>query len=132
VNASTQLRIIRPIRHDLTEMETWCLVPKGESAEARSLRIRQYEDFFNPTGMAIADDNAVYEECQFGMTAQEQPWLQGHARGLTATQDGSDEFADVIGLKPERSVAGTSQLADETLFQSYYRGWAERMAKVLA
>jgi benzoate/toluate 1,2-dioxygenase alpha subunit len=132
VNASTQLRIIRPIRHDLTEMETWCLVPKGESAEARRLRIRQYEDFFNPTGMAIADDNAVYEECQSGMAAQAKPWLQGHARGLAATKEGGDVFADMIDLKPTRSVAGTSQLADETLFQSYYRGWAERMAAVLS
>ncbi len=132
VNASTQLRIIRPIRHDLTEMETWCLVPKGESAEARSLRIRQYEDFFNPTGMAIADDNAVYEECQSGLSGQAQPWLQGHARGLAATQEGGDAFSDMIDIKPERSITGTSQLADETLFQSYYRGWAERMAEVLA
>ncbi len=131
VNASTQLRIFRPIRHDLTEMETWCLVPRGESAEARRLRIRQYEDFFNPTGMAIADDNAVYEECQSGMSAQDRPWLQGHARGLTATREGGDAFSQVIGIKPERSISGTSQLADETLFQSYYRGWAERMAQVL-
>jgi len=132
VNASTQLRIIRPVRHDLTEMETWCLVPKGESAEARRLRIRQYEDFFNPTGMAIADDNAVYEECQHGLTAQARPWLQGHARGMTATHEGGNDFAEMIDLKPQRSVTGTSQLADETLFQSYYRGWAQRMAEVLA
>jgi benzoate/toluate 1,2-dioxygenase alpha subunit len=132
VNASTQLRVIRPIAHNLTEMETWCLVPKGESREARALRIRQYEDFFNPTGMAISDDNAVYEECQTGMTAHEQPWLQGHARGLAATKKGGNEFSDVIEMKPLTSVTGASQLADETLFQGYYHAWLDRMSEVLA
>lgn len=132
VNASTQLRVIRPIAHNLTEMETWCLVPKGESAEARRLRIRQYEDFFNPTGMAIADDNAVYEECQTGMTGQDGPWLQGHARGLTATRRGGNGFSDAIDMHPLTSVEGTSQLADETLFQAYYHAWADRMKEVMA
>ena len=131
VNASTQLRVIRPIAHDLTEMETWCLVPKGESAEARRLRIRQYEDFFNPTGMAIADDNAVYEECQAGISVQDGPWLQGHARGLGGTAEGGDTYSAMIDMRPARSISGPSQLADETLFQSYYREWARRMGKVL-
>ncbi|MBT2189043.1 aromatic ring-hydroxylating oxygenase subunit alpha [Sphingobium nicotianae] len=132
VNASTQLRVIRPIAHNLTEMETWCLVPKGESAEARRLRIRQYEDFFNPTGMAIADDNAVYEECQTGMTGQDGPWLQGHARGLAATRKGGNDLSDRLGMEPVSSVAGPSQLADETLFQGYYHAWLDRMSEVLA
>jgi benzoate/toluate 1,2-dioxygenase alpha subunit len=51
-NASSQLRVIRPLAPDLTEMRTWCIAPKGESAQARRQRIRQYEDFFNPSGMA--------------------------------------------------------------------------------
>ena len=119
VNAATQLRVIRPIAPDLTEMETWCLVPRGESAAARRQRIRQYEDFFNPTGMAIADDNAVYEECQAGMSDRINQWLQGHARGLSETRAGGNELSDAIGMHPARSIAGASQLADETLFQSY-------------
>jgi benzoate/toluate 1,2-dioxygenase alpha subunit len=132
VNASTQLRVIVPRAYNLTEMQTWCLVPRGESPDARRLRIHQYEDFFNPTGMAIADDNAVYEECQRGLAEQQGPWLQGHARGLAATQDGGDAYCNGIALKPARSVAGPSALGDETLFQSYYREWRKRMAEVLA
>lgn len=132
VNAATQLRVIRPLSPNLTEMETWCLVPRNESAEARRLRIRQYEDFFNPTGMAIADDNAVYEECQTGMGDRANAWLQGHARGLAGTARGGDAFSDALGMQPEHSIAGTSQLADETLFQSYYREWARRMDEVMA
>lgn len=131
-NASSQLRVIRPIAANLTEMQTWCIAPKGESAEARAFRIRQYEDFFNPTGMATPDDTVCYEEAQLGMAEQERPWLQGHARGLTATVEGGNAYADMIDLKPARSVLADAQLCDESLFGSYYRAWAERMAQVLA
>lgn len=131
VNASTQLRVIRPLAYNLTEMETWCLAPKGESASARALRIRQYEDFFNPTGMAIADDNAVYEECQTGMAGQSDGWLQGHARGLASTRPGGNDQSRAIGMEPEWQIAGGPQLSDETLFQSYYREWRKRMLGVV-
>jgi benzoate/toluate 1,2-dioxygenase alpha subunit len=131
-NASSQLRVIRPIAHNMTEMQTWCIAPRGESAEARRVRIRQYEDFFNPTGMATPDDTVVYEECQAGMARQERPWLQGHARGLAASVAGGNAFSDMIDLHPQRSVLGQAQTCDESLFHGYYRAWAARMAKALA
>jgi len=34
-------------------------------------------------------------------------------------------------MKPARSVLADAQLGDETLFQSYYREWARRMAGVI-
>ncbi|MHB1206548.1 MAG: SRPBCC family protein [Rhodospirillaceae bacterium] len=131
-NASSQMRIIRPIAANLTEMQTWCIAPRGESAEARAFRIRQYEDFFNPTGMATPDDTVCYEEAQYGMAEQERPWLQGHARGLTASVEGGNEWSAMIGMRPARSVLANAQLCDESLFASYYRAWAARMTKALA
>lgn len=131
-NASSQMRVIRPIAAGLTEMQTWCIAPRGESAQARTFRIRQYEDFFNPTGMATPDDTVCYEEAQLGMAEQERPWLQGHARGLAASVEGGNDFADMIDLKPARSVLADAQLCDESLFGNYYRAWAARMAEVLA
>jgi Ring hydroxylating alpha subunit (catalytic domain) len=53
---STQIRHYRPIAPDKTEVTIYCIAPKGESAEARAHRIRQYEDFFNASGMATPDD----------------------------------------------------------------------------
>lgn len=131
-NASSQMRVIRPIAADLTEMQTWCIAPRGESAQARAFRIRQYEDFFNPTGMATPDDTVCYEEAQLGMAAQERPWLQGHARGFTASVEGGNDWSDMIGMKPARSVLADAQLCDESLFGSYYRAWSQRMAEALA
>lgn len=126
-NASSQLRVIRPIGPGLTEMRTWCIAPKGESDAARRQRIRQYEDFFNPTGMATPDDTVSYENCQIGYAGTVDPWLQGYARGMTASVEGGNRFSDRIGLNPARSVLADSQLCDETLYHAYYRAWADRM-----
>jgi len=130
-NASSQLRVIRPIAPNLTEMRTWCIAPKGESAAARRQRIRQYEDFFNPTGMATPDDTINYENCQIGFSSQVDPWLQSYARGMTASVQGGNTFSDRLGISPQRSVLADSQLCDETLYHSYYRAWRDLMAKGL-
>lgn len=128
-NASSQLRVIRPLAPGLTEMRTWCIAPKGESAAARRQRIRQYEDFFNPTGMATPDDTVSYENCQIGFAGVTEPWLQGYARGMTASVPGGNRFSDRIDLHPQASVLADSQLCDETLYHAYYRAWAERMVQ---
>ena len=126
-NASSQLRIIRPIAPGLTEMRTFCIAPKGESAEARRMRIRNYEDFFNPTGMATPDDTICYADCQDGHANPMQPWILGYSRGMTSVQQGADEFAEVLDMTPDRSQPCGSQLCDETLFHSYYRAWLGRL-----
>jgi len=131
-NASSQLRVIEPISPTRTRMRTWCIGPKGESAAARKQRIRQYEDFFNPSGMATPDDTVAYEDCQRGFAGKVEPWLQGYARGMAMRHEGPNPLADRIDLKPEYSVAGNSRLCDETVYQSYYREWARRMAGVYA
>lgn len=126
-NASSQLRVIQPLAAGKTMMRTWCIAPKGESAAARRQRIRQYEDFFNPSGMATPDDTVSYENCQRGFASRVEPWLQGYARGMTASREGGNAFSDALDMSPRRSVLADAQLCDETLFHSYYREWARRM-----
>ncbi|MGI4880711.1 MAG: aromatic ring-hydroxylating oxygenase subunit alpha [Janthinobacterium lividum] len=127
-NASSQLRVIRPLSTGRTEMRTWCIAPKGESAASRTQRIRQYEDFFNPSGMATPDDTVSYENCQRGFASRVEPWLQGYSRGAGASREGGNAFSDAIGMAPQRSVLADAQLCDETLFHGYYREWARRMS----
>lgn len=124
-NFSSQLRVIRPLLPGKTEMTTYCLGPRGEATAARRQRLRQYEDFFNPSGMATPDDLVVYEKCQ--LTAAPDRW-QGYERGWTAQVAGSDPEADELGVKPLVSVRGVGQLWDETHMQGYYQAWRERMA----
>ncbi|MEH3108010.1 MAG: aromatic ring-hydroxylating dioxygenase subunit alpha [Sphingomonas fennica] len=128
-NASSQLRVIRPLSAGRTEMRTWCIAPKGESAAARRQRIRQYEDFFNPSGMATPDDTVSYENCQRGFASRVDPWLQGYARGMGASSAGGNAFSEALGMAPERSVTADAQLCDETLYHSYYREWRRRMER---
>ena len=130
-NASSQLRVIQPLAPGRTLMRTWCVAPKGESGAARRQRIRQYEDFFNPSGMATPDDTVAYESCQRGHAGRVDPWLQGYARGMTASREGGNTLSDAIGASPLRSVLADSQLCDETLYHNYYREWARRMAPAL-
>ena len=106
--------------------------PKARAPNARRLRIRQYEDFFNPSGMATPDDTVAYENCQRGFAARVEPWLQGYCRGMAASRDGGNAYSERIDMTPARSVLADAQLCDETLFHSYYREWARRMAKALA
>ncbi len=126
-NASSQLRIIRPIAVNRTEMLTFCIAPVGESAAARRTRIRQYEDFFNPSGLATPDDAVVYEACQEGYAATADPWLQGYARGIAGNGPGGDRYAQSIGLVPDRSICGNRHMGDETIFHGYYRAWLKRL-----
>jgi benzoate/toluate 1,2-dioxygenase alpha subunit len=128
-NVANQIRVLRPISPARTEMTTYCIAPKGELAQARRQRLRQYEDFFNPTGMAIPDDNTLYEECQDGYQVRRSPWLQGYSRGMTQTCQGGNRFGDMIDLAPAQSTLGPSQLCDETMLQNYYRTWLRRLQK---
>ena len=128
-NASSQLRVIRPIAPGLTEMRTWCIAPVGESDAARAQRIRQYEDFFNPSGMATPDDTVSYENCQRGFASPLSPWLQGYARGMAASKPGGNALSEKIGMGAAAHVLADGQLCDETLYHGYYRAWTQAMAR---
>ena len=124
-NASLQLRIWRPLAADRTEMTTFCIAPVGEPAEARRLRIRQYEEFFNPSGLATPDDISNYEDCQRGFAARQIPWQQGHARGAMAADTAVPEAAAELGIAPLSSTIGAFNLGDETVMHGTYRYWRQ-------
>jgi len=130
-NASSQLRVIRPIAPNKTEMLTYCIAPVGESPSARAQRIRQYEDFFNPSGLATPDDTINYEDCQDGHMNPLAPWLQGYARGMTLASGDGDPFIDKLGVKALSSAIGGVELGDETIFHTYYRTWRRLLLKGL-
>ncbi|MFG1291041.1 benzoate 1,2-dioxygenase large subunit [Xanthobacter versatilis] len=125
---SSQIRTFRPISVDQTEVTIYCIAPKGESAEARAHRIRQYEDFFNASGMATPDDLEEFRSCQMGFMATSAPW-NDLSRGATHWIEGADEGAAAIGLKPLLSGAKTE---DEGLFVVQHRYWKDTLARAVA
>ncbi len=125
---SSQIRTYRPISVDKTEVTIYCIAPKGEPAEARSRRIRQYEDFFNASGMATPDDLEEFRSCQIAMGGKAARW-NDMCRGSEHWINGPDAPADAIGLNPLMSGVRTE---DEGLFVMQHKYWQESLLQGLA
>ncbi len=130
--SATLVRVLRPLAPDKTEMTAYCLALKGESREARRRRIRQFEEFFNPGGLATPDDNAIYEAAQAGVAAAPRAWTQGYMRGTAAPAEPERQHAIELGITPVHSAAGTVALGDETCLHAGYREWRRLMRRGVA
>jgi len=124
---SSQIRHFRPISVDKTEVTIYCYAPKGESAEARERRIRQYEDFFNASGMATPDDLEEFRSCQEGFKAGALPW-NDLCRGAEHWIQGQDEDARALDIHPVLSGAKSE---DEGLYTIQHRYWIDALTEAV-
>jgi benzoate/toluate 1,2-dioxygenase alpha subunit len=122
---SSQIRTFRPAGLALTEVKAFAFAPKGEDRSLRPQRIRQYEDFFNASGLATPDDLAAFNATQAGFSAVEAEWSDV-SRGAANIVVGADERARKLGFEPR--FCGT-QLQDEGLFLNQHRFWLELMKR---
>jgi phenylpropionate dioxygenase-like ring-hydroxylating dioxygenase large terminal subunit len=129
--SSLQLRVWRPLAPDLTEIESHCLAPIGESAQAREMRIRHYEDFFNPTGLGSSDDNVMYELCQAGYEARDAGVTQGYERGMAPART-EDPYSKALGIAPQGWAYGPVSFGDETCLHAGWREWQRLIDQGLA
>jgi benzoate/toluate 1,2-dioxygenase alpha subunit len=125
---STQIRHFRPISVDKTEVTTYCIAPVGESDAARERRIRQYEDFFNATGMATPDDLTAFNNSQIGFMGEKARWSD-MCRGAKNTVDGPEKVAKGLGMNP---VESGINLEDEGIMVAQHRNWARIMTEAQA
>ncbi|WCN08875.1 benzoate 1,2-dioxygenase large subunit [Marinomonas mediterranea] len=124
---SSQIRTFRPISANQTEVTIYCIAPKGESDTARAQRIRQYEDFFNASGMATPDDLEEFRSCQQGFLASDLPW-NDLSRGAEHWVKGPDEAAEKINLNP---LLSGKKSEDEGLFKTQHQYWVETMTSAI-
>nr|WP_298523120.1 Rieske 2Fe-2S domain-containing protein [uncultured Halomonas sp.] len=124
---STQIRVIRPISVNKSEVTIYCFAPKNESAENRSVRIRQYEDFFNASGMGTPDDMEEFRACQKGYEARAMEW-NDLSRGAEQWIEGADDNARAIDMKPLMSGAAPE---DEGLYVLHHKHWVEEMLRAI-
>jgi benzoate/toluate 1,2-dioxygenase subunit alpha len=124
---STQIRVVRPINVGQTEVSIFCFAPKGESAENRAIRIRQYEDFFNVTGMGTSDDLEEFRACQAGYAGTATSW-NDLSRGAPLWVHGADDNAKSMGLNP---LISGERSEDEGLFVVQHEYWAQVMRDAL-
>lgn len=116
---STQLRVIRPLAWNKTEIISYCIAVKGESPAEREQRIRQFEDFFNVSGMGTPDDLVEFREAQRGFQARLERWndsSRGHRRWLT----GESENSRILGIKP---VMTGTEGTQEGLYLNQHGAW---------
>jgi benzoate/toluate 1,2-dioxygenase alpha subunit len=123
---STQIRVVQPLAVDKTRVSTYCIAPLGESAASRTHRLRQYEDFFNASGVGTPDDLAAFEACQKGYQGRLARWQQGYMRGGGRLQLGADVEAQALGIQPYSS---NNDFSDETIYHGHYRQWFALMSK---
>jgi benzoate/toluate 1,2-dioxygenase alpha subunit len=120
---STQIRVCRPISVDKTEVTIYCIAPKNEAPANRALRLRQYEDFFNVTGMGTPDDLEEFRSCQESYLANAMPW-NDVSRGAEHWIYGPDEHATAMGINPKLSGIRTE---DEGLFLMQHHYWSDTL-----
>ena len=123
---SAQIRVVIPLAVDKTLVSTYCFAPVGEAPETRAHRLRQYEDFFNASGVGTPDDLAAFEACQRGFNGHQVRWQQGYVRGTGRAVAGADAEARSVDLQP---VASSSNFQDEIIFQGQYRRWLALMSQ---
>jgi benzoate/toluate 1,2-dioxygenase alpha subunit len=116
---SSQIRMFRPLAVDKTLVTAVCFAPKNEPLEFRTKRLRQYEDFFNATGMATPDDLAAFNASQRGYKARNAEWSD-ISRGSQNLLQGTDDRARRLGFVPQY---GGGQLQDEGLYLNQHHKW---------
>lgn len=120
---STQIRIFRPLAVDKTEVTVYSIAPIGEDPANRAHRIRQYEDFFNASGMATPDDLSEFNASQEGYQGKLAKW-NDLSRGLKHLTHGPNQFAREINIDP---LYSGNKLEDEAIFLAQHQHWLEIM-----
>lgn len=108
-----QVRTIRPIRHDRTEVLLAPAFLEGVPDEINTQRLRAYEAFYSPQGGGIHDDIEMFTRVTEGLRCTADPWLL-FRRGLHR------EHTDVDG-----TIVG--QVTDEVSQRAMWRRWLELM-----
>ena len=120
----TQVRVFRPISVDKTEVTIYCFAPVGEAPAEREKRIRQYEDFFNASGMATPDDLTEFNASQIGCKNYDVMRWSDMTRGAAHEVVGADADAAALGIHPGSSGA---RVSDEGIFVAQHQRWLELM-----
>jgi len=126
-NPSTQIRTMRPLSANVCEVTVRCIAPVGESVQARSARLRKFEDFYLTTGMATSDDLAALESVQEGGRASNAPWNH-FARGIGAVHTKGEGELMMSSHRPEYT---TQNWDHEVIYHGFYRTWLTMIQKGL-
>jgi len=112
-----QIRTIRPVKADETEVFLYPAMLKGVPREVNVARLRGHEAFYGPAGGGATDDLEMFERNQIGLSARIDPWLL-LSRGLHMER-----------REPDGTIAG--QITDEVTQRGIWRQWKKVMSQTL-
>ncbi len=110
-----QIRVVRPIKIDETEVFLYPTLLRGAPHELNVARLRGHEAFYGPAGGGATDDLEMFERNQIGLSAQVDPWLV-LARGRQQEQ-----------MDVDRTIVG--QITDEVTQRGIWRQWKKVMSR---
>jgi len=124
---SSQLRVVRPVAWNKTEIHSFCLGVKGESDADRENRIRQFEDFFNVSGMGTPDDLVEFREAQIGFEGRAEKW-NDISRGCENWTTEPTDNTKALGISP---VINGTEITQEGLYVNQHSTWQKYMLEGL-
>ncbi|HEY5843245.1 MAG TPA: benzoate 1,2-dioxygenase large subunit, partial [Mycobacterium sp.] len=92
-------------------------------------RIRQYEDFFNASGMATPDDLEEFRSCQLTFRGTKAKW-NDMSRGAKHWLNGPNDLAKALGM--DGVISSGVKNEDEGLFPIQHHYWLETMRAGMA
>ncbi|MGH7905887.1 MAG: aromatic ring-hydroxylating oxygenase subunit alpha [Candidatus Binataceae bacterium] len=109
-----QIRVINPVRPDLTEVEAYPTLLAGAPEEINLTRLRGHEAFFGPASAGAPDDVEMFIRMQAGYAAALDPWIV-IARGEN---------------REHREADGTTvgHVMDEVTQRAIWRHWKQVMS----
>ena len=110
-----QIRVVRPIKIDETEVFLYPALLTGAPHELNVARLRGHEAFYGPAGGGATDDLEMFERNQIGLSARVDPWLV-LARGR------QQEYQEIDG-----TIVG--QITDEVTQRGIWRQWKKVMSQ---
>ncbi|ANG61869.1 anthranilate 1,2-dioxygenase large subunit [Marinobacterium aestuarii] len=125
---SSQLRIVRPVAWNKTEVHSLCLGVTNESDADRENRIRQFEDFFNVSGMGTPDDLVEFREAQKGFQGRAERWSD-ISRGCENWVTGPTANTEALGIRP---VLTGTEFTQEGLYVNQHSTWQRYLLQGLA
>ena len=111
-----QVRTIRPVRHDRTEVLLAPAMLEGVPDEVNLQRLRAFEAFYSPQGGGIHDDIEMFSRVTEGLQCGQDPWLL-FQRGRHRERQDAD--GTIVG-----------QVTDEVSQRAMWRRWKSLMEVV--
>jgi hypothetical protein len=110
-----QIRVIRPVQVDKTEVFLYPTFLKGAPHRLNVARLRGHEAFYGPAGGGATDDLEMFERNQIGLSARVDPWLL-LSRGIERQYQNTD--GTIVG-----------QMTDEVTQRGIWRHWKKIMSQ---